>query len=134
MNTVDIKAAVSSLSMLKDRTPQSSGPAFEAAFDTLATTENGGVFAASFQGVSAWERHPNGDELVQIIDGSVRVTVLQGDAENILEMKAGMFTIVPRNAWHRFEAPTGVVVMTMTPQPTEHWREDGQPPSGKVEL
>lgn len=35
-------------------------------------------------------------------------------------MRAGMLTVVPRNMWHRFEAPGGVTVMTMTPQPTFH--------------
>ncbi|WNJ99671.1 cupin domain-containing protein [Thalassospiraceae bacterium LMO-JJ14] len=130
LNAIDIEAAFAPLTVMKDRTPTSSGPAFEAAFDTLAKTETGGVFAASFQGTSAWERHPNGDELVQIVKGSAQVTVLQEDEENILEMKAGMFVIVPRNCWHRFEAVDGVEVMTMTPQPTDHWRENSLPPKG----
>ncbi len=127
VSAIDIEAAFASLTAVKDRTPASSGPAFDAAFDTLAHTENGGVFAASFTGTSAWERHLNGDELVQIIKGSATVTVLHHGDENTLEMAAGMFTIVPRGAWHRFHAPKGVEVMTMTPQPTEHWREDNPP-------
>jgi hypothetical protein len=31
-----------------------------------------------------------------------------------------MVAIVPQGAWHRFEAPDGVTLMTATPQPTEH--------------
>lgn len=133
VSPVDIAAAFASLSVLKNRTPTSSGPEHDAAFAKLADTENGGVFSAKFQGTSAWERHPNGDELVQIIDGHATVTVLVDDEENKLEMNAGSFVVVPRGAWHRFEAPDGVEVMTMTPQPTDHWREDGLPPRADVE-
>ncbi|MEX0692850.1 MAG: cupin domain-containing protein [Rhodospirillales bacterium] len=133
LSVVDINAAFSSLSGFKGRSPDSAGPAFDAAFDKLAITETGAVFAAKFQGTSAWERHSNGDELVQIVKGSARVTIVHEDNENAFEMTAGMFTIVPRGAWHRFEAPDGVEVMTMTPQPTEHWRHDGSPPGGKDE-
>jgi mannose-6-phosphate isomerase-like protein (cupin superfamily) len=35
-------------------------------------------------------------------------------------LSAGMVVIVPRNTWHRFEAPDGVSLITATPQPTEH--------------
>lgn len=128
VSAIDIEAAFASLTAVKNRTPTSSGPGFDAAFDTLTQTENGAVFAASFEGTSAWERHPNGDELVQVIKGSATVTVLHDGEENTLEMGAGTFTVVPRGAWHRFQAPTGVEVMTMTPQPTEHWREETPPP------
>jgi len=128
LNAVDIRKAFSALTVLRDRTPTSSGPDFDAAFDTLAQTETGGVFAASFQGASAWERHPGGDELVQIVGGQALVTVIHDGEERVFDMKAGSFVIVPRGAWHKFYSSAGVEVMTMTPQPTEHWREDGPPP------
>ena len=134
LSVVDINAAFASLSGFKGRSPVSAGPAFDAAFDKLAVTESGAVFAAKFQGTSAWERHPNGDELVQIVDGNARVTILHEGDENVYEMSAGMITIVPRGAWHRFEAPDGVEVMTLSPQPREHWRQDGPPPAGKIEI
>jgi mannose-6-phosphate isomerase-like protein (cupin superfamily) len=35
-------------------------------------------------------------------------------------LKAGTVVIVPQGAWHRFEAPEGVSLMTTTPQPTQH--------------
>jgi hypothetical protein len=31
-----------------------------------------------------------------------------------------MITIVPQGIWHRFDAPEGVTMMTVTPQPTDH--------------
>jgi quercetin dioxygenase-like cupin family protein len=128
VSAVDIDAAISSLTCLKGRTPTSDGAALEGAFGTLMRTEECGIFTACFQGTSAWERHPNGDELVQVVKGSATVSVLHAGKENNLEMTAGSVTIVPRGAWHRFQAPDGVTVMTMTPQPTEHWREDVPPP------
>lgn len=126
---VEMDAAFAKLTPIRDRTPTSSGPAFAAAFDTLASTETGGVFAAAFQGTSAWERHPNGDELVQIVKGQAFVSVITDGEVSVFDMKAPSFVIVPRGAWHRFEASEGVEVMTMTPQPTEHWREGGLPPN-----
>jgi hypothetical protein len=32
--------------------------------------------------------------------------------------------VVPQGAWHRFEAPNGVCVTTVTPKPTEHLTVD----------
>lgn len=121
---VDINATVASLPLLKGRTPKTEGAVAAAAFATIATTENGGVFTGSFEGQSAWERHPNGDELVQVIDGETQLTVLHEDVPIVLNMKTGMVTVVPRGCWHQFNAPTGVTVLTMTPQPTEHTSED----------
>ena len=39
------------------------------AFATLAPFRDGNIFSAKFSGDGAWERHPNGDELVQMIAG-----------------------------------------------------------------
>lgn len=120
LKAVDINATVASLPLLKGRTPETEGADAAAAFATIATTENGAVFAGSFEGRSAWERHPNGDELVQVIGGETQLTIIQEQVPVVLEMKAGMVTVVPRGCWH----PTGVTVLTMTPQPTDHTSED----------
>jgi mannose-6-phosphate isomerase-like protein (cupin superfamily) len=42
------------------------------------------------------------------------------DGRHSFALKAGMVVVVPQGAWHRFEAPHGVSLMTTTPQPTEH--------------
>lgn len=121
---VAINDALAGLPTLRGRRPDT--PADEAgkAFATLATTETGGVFAGSFQGESAWERHPNGDELVQILAGECRLTIVTADGPTELSLSAGMLTVVPRGCWHKFRAETGVTVMTMTPQPTDHSTAD----------
>ncbi len=124
---VDIRQALASLPVLRGRRPETRGPEADAAFAVLAETENVGVFAGSFDGESAWERHPNGDELVHILDGEARLTILSdgapgdapGGAPTVLHLKAGMLTLVPQGRWQKFHAPTGVTVLTMTPQPTD---------------
>lgn len=117
---VSIRDAIASLPMLRDRRPDTEETEVGSAFATLAETSTGGVFAGSFQGEGAWERHPNGDELVQILDGETQLTLIVDGIQSSLEMKAGMLTIVPQGCWHKFNSENGVSLMTMTPQPTEH--------------
>ncbi len=40
------------------------------------------------------------------------------------ELTPGMLVVVPQGAWHRFEAPDGVGLITATPKPTEHLTVD----------
>ncbi len=121
---VSISEAVAPLPVLRNRRPETQGPEADAAFATLAETQDGGVFAGSVEGESPWERHVNGDDLVHVLDGETRLTILTGDDRTVLEMKAGMVTVVPQGCWHKFHAPAGVTVLTMTPQPTEHSTAD----------
>ncbi len=121
---VHVSDAIASLPVLRNRTPETQGPEADAAFAMLAETRDGGVFAGSFEGESAWERHINGDELVHVLDGETRLTILTGDGRTVLEMKAGMLTVVPQGCWHKFHAPSGVTVLTMTPEPTDHSTAD----------
>ena len=96
-------------------------------FARLADYRDGGIFAAGFSGTSQWERHPNGDEIVQILKGSVSLTLRTAGGDEKLDLKAGMIVIVPQGTWHQFTAPDGVTLMTTTPQPTEHI-SDAEPP------
>jgi mannose-6-phosphate isomerase-like protein (cupin superfamily) len=121
---VDIKAALAGRPVLHGRTPRTSEADAEAAFATLAPFRGGGVFAGSFDGASPWERHPNGDELVHVLDGETTLTIIIDDEPRVFEMKGGMLVVVPQGCWHRFESANGVTVLTMTPQPTEHTSEE----------
>lgn len=121
---IDIQAALAPLRVLHHRRPDMQGADTDGVFATLAETNLGGVFAGSFDGESAWERHRNGDELVQILAGETRLTIMAEDGPVELEMKAGMLTVVPQGCWHKFRSETGVTVLTMTPQPTDHSTAD----------
>ena len=131
---VNVSEAIAPLPVLRNRTPETpgpeGGPEADAAFAMLAETRNGGVFAGSFEGESPWEHHVNGDELVHVLDGETRLTILTGNDRTVLEMKAGMVTVVPQGCWHKFHAPAGVTVLTMTPQPTEHSTADDPTQAG----
>ena len=125
---IDFKAEFAKLKMLEGRTPTSPEAAREGAFGRVAPYRDGAIFTAKFAGTSAWERHP-GEEIVQIVDGATTLHLIteQGERQS-LTLNAGMLVVVPRGAWHQFEAPQGVCVMTATPQPTEHLRVDVEDP------
>ncbi|MEE8204285.1 MAG: cupin domain-containing protein [Alphaproteobacteria bacterium] len=120
VKAIDIEAALATRPVLRGRSPETPADEAAEAFATLAAFRDGGVFAGSFEGESAWERHPNGDELVHILSGETTLTILTDDGPQVLKMKAGMLTVVPQGCWHRFHAPNGVTVLTATPQPTDH--------------
>jgi len=117
---VSIDKSLAGLPVLKGRTRHTAPADMAPVFATLADTGKTGVFAGSFEGESAWERHRNGDELVQILAGSATVSILTSEGRVDLDMSAGMVTIVPQGCWHKFLSTDGVTVMTMTPQPTDH--------------
>jgi len=117
---IDIQVTLAPLPVLRNRRPDTPGPESAAAFARLIETRDGAVFAGSFDGQSPWERHRNGDELVQVLAGETQLTILTPGGPCVLTLKAGMLTIVPQGCWHRFHAPGGVTVLTMTPQPTDH--------------
>jgi quercetin dioxygenase-like cupin family protein len=125
---VDLKAEFATLTMLRNRTPTSSEAERKGAFARLASYRDGGIFTAKFAGRSAWERHPQGDEIVQIVDGATTLHLVTEQGRQSLLLGSGMVAIVPQNTWHQFEAPDGVCVMTVTPQPTEHVRVDVEDP------
>lgn len=70
----------------------------------LAPYRDGAIFAGSFSGDSKWERHPNGDELVQILDGAATLTIMTDSGPQSFPMTAGMGVVVPQGHWHRFHA------------------------------
>ena len=117
---LDLNAEFAKLKMLRGRTPETTPEEREGAFARLAPYRDGAIFTAKFAGDGAWERHPNGDEIVQIVEGATTLHIMTDAGPQSLSLKAGMMAIVPQNTWHRFEAPDGVSLMTATPQPTEH--------------
>src|SRR5690349_6101730 len=114
---VDVNAATAKLDILKGRRPDMTEADRKGtnAFTTLTPFRDGNIFAAKFSGNGAWERHPKGDELVQVVEGSTKFHIITESGQETHELKAGMLVIVPQNAWHRFESPEGVCLMTATP-------------------
>ena len=124
IKTVDLKSDLSELTLLENRGAHTTEEEAQHSFTTLASFRDGGIFAAHFSGSSGWERHPKGDELVQILEGSTRFDIVVDDEIETMQLTAGMLLVVPQNCWHRFDSETGVKVMTATPQPTKHLHVD----------
>ena len=120
LTIVDLDAELAKLRMLRGRTPETTPEEREGAFTRLAPYRDSAINLAKFSGEGPWERHPNGDEIVHIVDGAVTFHIMTDAGPQSHALKAGMVVIVPQGAWHRFEAPNGVSLMTTTPQPTQH--------------
>ena len=117
---IDLNAELAKLTMLRGRTPRTTRAEREGTAAQLAPYRDGAIFTGKFSGKGAWERHRNGDELVQIIDGAATLYLATEDGPQSVTLSAGMIAIVPQGTWHRFESPEGVTLMTATPQPTDH--------------
>jgi mannose-6-phosphate isomerase-like protein (cupin superfamily) len=118
---IDLTAELSKLTILRGRTPQTTRAERQGSSRSLAEYRDGAIFTTKFTGEGGWERHRNGEEIVQIIDGNTTVHLItEGGDRETLELRAGMIAIVPQAAWHRFSSPNGVTLMTVTPQPTDH--------------
>jgi mannose-6-phosphate isomerase-like protein (cupin superfamily) len=127
---IDLKTELAKLNMLHGRRPEMTEADRKGtgAFATLAPFRDGNIFSAKFAGCGAWERHPNGDELVQVVDGSTMLHIMTEHGPQSHQLSAGMVIIVPQGAWHRFNSPEGVCLVTATPKPTEHLTVDVEDP------
>ena len=122
----DLEEVLDTVTFLEGRTIHTDT---KGTFARVSDYRDGGIFTGGFSGTSQWERHPSGDEIVQILKGAVTLTLKSRDKIENVDLTAGMIAIVPQNTWHQFNAPDGVTLMTTTPQPTEHI-EDTEPPFG----
>lgn len=127
---LDLKAEFAKLTLLHGRTPQMTEVDRKGSggFATLAPFRDGNIYSAKFAGDGAWERHPNGDELVQIVEGSATLHLMTEDGPQSFAVSAGMLVVVPQGTWHRFHSPDGVGLLTATPKPTEHLTVDVDDP------
>ena len=73
----------------------------------------GGVSA--FRGRPPWEFHGAGDELLFILAGQSRLTVIEKGDSKVRTLSAGQLAIIPQGHWHSNDAPTGVTMLWLTP-------------------
>ncbi len=123
IQVVDIRAELAKLPFLHQRTQDTTRADAMASFISLPYRD-GGIFAGSFSGEGQWERHQQGDEIVYILDGAATLTMMTDESPQAFDLTTGMLIVVPQGIWHRFQAPDGVTVMTVSPQPTENFRGD----------
>jgi mannose-6-phosphate isomerase-like protein (cupin superfamily) len=128
VTVINVKAEIGKLTMLRERTPWSSGDQKQEAIVHLAAYRDGSIFASKFSGDGGWERHRQGEEIVEIVEGTTTLKLITGDGPASISLRAGMMVIVPRGMWHRFDSPGGVTLITVTPQPTDHPNVDVEDP------
>ncbi len=116
-SAVSISDALDALTPLIGRTPTSDETDWAA---TLGQVGNSGVYIVDYSGVSEWERHPHGDEIVMVLKGSTTLFMLIDGEDRPHPLGAMELIVVPQGTWHRFETPIRTQVMTVTPQPTDH--------------
>jgi mannose-6-phosphate isomerase-like protein (cupin superfamily) len=83
-----------------------------------------GVFR--FSGTAPWERHPDGDELIVVLDGGGEITVLTDEGPVRAELRPGKLFVCPRGLWHRPVATPSMTALYVTPLAGgEHsWADD----------
>lgn len=67
------------------------------------------------------EMHPDGDEILYLVSGRVRVT-LETDPVEVLEMSAGAGLVVPKGVWHKVDILEPSRIVYATPGPNNRFR------------
>ena len=67
------------------------------------------------------EMHPDGDEVLYLVSGHVRVTVECEPAE-VLEMHPGDGVVVPQGIWHKVDILEPSQIVYLTPGPGGEYR------------
>jgi mannose-6-phosphate isomerase-like protein (cupin superfamily) len=83
---------------------------------TLASFNNCTVGVARFSAHPSWERHPAGDELLQVFEGELDLTLLTEDGPMETTLRPGSVFVVPRGLWHS-PRPRGFVTMLFVSDP-----------------
>ena len=96
----------------------------EASFWMLDSFNKGSVWVGRYSGQSPWERHPDGDELLYVIEGEAAITLLTDDGPVETTLHAGSVFVVPQGLWHRVLAREVVIQFGATPGRTDHSTDD----------
>ncbi|MGD9797826.1 MAG: cupin domain-containing protein [Acidimicrobiia bacterium] len=80
-----------------------------AAYRAFGAMDDHGLGGRRWSGLSPWERHPGGDELLLPLVGGYEVTMLTDEGRTVVEVAAGSLLVVPRGVWHRLHARETVV-------------------------
>jgi mannose-6-phosphate isomerase-like protein (cupin superfamily) len=61
-----------------------------------------------------WEVHPHGDEVLIVLEGSVRMIFQKPSGEETFDLSPGRTLIVPAGVWHRAENQVNLRMLFMT--------------------
>ena len=68
-----------------------------------------------FSGKTPWERHSDGDELLQVVSGTIEVTTVTNEGESKTSLRQGSILVVPKGLWHRQYSADGARLLFATP-------------------
>ena len=80
-----------------------------------------GVATMSENAPHGGEMHPDGDEVLYLISGSVRVVFLEGSKE-VVDVGPGDGLVVPKGRWHRVDIIEPCQIVYLTPGPNNEFR------------
>ncbi|MDJ0769219.1 MAG: cupin domain-containing protein [Ilumatobacter sp.] len=90
-----------------------------------------GVFrVTSVEGAGPWEMHPDTDELLHVLEGSVTVEVHDPDGNQLVPLRAGQLVVVPQGRWHRHVDAVDLVELFYTPGESLHTDDPAAEPKG----
>src|SRR5208282_941472 len=110
----DLRAALRTVPHLTI-TADTTGEEADAAVRQVAKIGNLTLGVMSYSGLTPWERHPDGDELLLALDGEVEVTVLTDEGPVQRKLRAGEVFVCPQGLWHRQLAKRSVSMLYGTP-------------------
>ena len=68
------------------------------------------------------ERHPDGDEILYLVSGHVRIVFIDDPFDDI-DVWPGQGLIVPKGVWHRVDIIEPSQIVYLTPGPNNEFRE-----------
>ena len=125
---INLTAELTKLKRLQGLTPQTTLAEGEG-LALLAPYRDSAILAFKLSGKTAWERHCDGEELVQIVEGSVTIDMVTDDGPpQSFEASSGTIVIVPKGVWHRAHFLEGSTLISVTPGQTEFVKLDVDDP------
>jgi mannose-6-phosphate isomerase-like protein (cupin superfamily) len=65
----------------------------------------------------AGEMHPDGDEVLFLVSGSISVVLEEQGSERLVDLRPGQAVVVPRGVWHRVLPKEPSQLLHITPGP-----------------
>jgi mannose-6-phosphate isomerase-like protein (cupin superfamily) len=81
-----------------------------------------GVATMSDNSPHGGEMHPDGDEILYLISGRIKVVFLDDDDEEDADVRPGDGLVVPKGAWHRVDIIEPSQIVYLTPGPNNQFR------------
>src|SRR5438034_4303396 len=121
----DLRAALSGLPELAIASSTTEEEA-AAAVRPIASLDQCTLGVMRYSGLTPWERHPDGDELLHPLEGAVDVTLLTDSRPTHVTVRAGSVFVCPRGLGHRQLPRPAVTMFFGTPTENEEvsWAED----------